>query len=121
MFKFFNNKLYGDNYYDDFEDYIIEENDNEDKDKVDKIYNDIKNNVEALLDDEDDMGPCETLFEKNYYYNKGRNFKKGNTNKKIKKQKMKKYNIKKGDWQCKYCNNINFHFRTVCNICKENK
>lgn len=42
-------------------------------------------------------------------------------NKKRKIKKMKNYNIRKGDWQCNNCNNINFHFRTVCNICKNSK
>ena len=38
-------------------------------------------------------------------------------NKKRKIKKMKNYNIRKGDWQCKHCFNINFHFRKICNIC----
>ena len=40
---------------------------------------------------------------------------------KIKINKLKKYNIKKGDWLCPFCNNLNFSFRTVCNICGINK
>ena len=45
----------------------------------------------------------------------------GNTKfKKRKIKKMKNYNIRKGDWQCKYCHNINFHFRTKCNVCNSN-
>ncbi len=42
-------------------------------------------------------------------------------NKKRKIKKMKNYNKRKGDWQCKNCGNINFHFRTICNICDRNK
>ena len=45
--------------------------------------------------------------------------KKGKKKKKI--NKLKNYNIKKGDWLCPKCNNINFAFRTVCNICGINK
>ena len=45
--------------------------------------------------------------------------KKGKKKKKI--NKLKNYNIKKGDWLCPICNNINFAFRTVCNICGINK
>ena len=119
MFKLFNNKLYyEDYYYYDYEDDGMEENFYEDKD--DKIYNNIKKNVESLLDDNDEIKSFQVLVGKIFYYNE-RNRKKVNTNKKLKKQKMKKYNIKKGDWQCKHCYNINFHFRTVCNICKEKK
>ena len=44
-----------------------------------------------------------------------------NNNKKKKIKKMKNYNIRKGDWQCKYCFNINFHFRIICNVCRKNK
>ena len=46
------------------------------------------------------------------------------TNKKKKKKKIKKlksYNIRKGDWLCPKCNNINFSFRIKCNICGINK
>ena len=42
-------------------------------------------------------------------------------NKRKKNKKMKNYNYRKGDWQCKNCNNINFHFRIICNICFEKK
>ena len=41
--------------------------------------------------------------------------------KKKKIKKMKNYNIRKGDWQCKHCYNINFHFRIICNICHKVK
>ena len=59
-------------------------------------------------------------FESNEYIS---NDKKNNNihNKKKKIKKMKNYNIRKGDWQCKNCNNINFHFRIICNVCHKNK
>ena len=38
-----------------------------------------------------------------------------------KNNKLKKYNNRKGDWLCPFCNNINFSFRTVCNVCGINK
>ena len=50
--------------------------------------------------------------------NKKRSGRKKNKNK---TNKLKKYNIIKGDWLCPFCNNINFSFRTVCNICGVNK
>ena len=37
--------------------------------------------------------------------------------KKNKKNRLKNYNIRKGDWLCPFCNNINFSFRTECNLC----
>ena len=44
--------------------------------------------------------------------------KKTKNNKRFKKKnKLKSYNIRKGDWLCPVCNNINFHFRSICNIC----
>ena len=36
---------------------------------------------------------------------------------KNKKNRLKNYNKRKGDWLCEFCNNINFKFRTECNIC----
>jgi len=49
------------------------------------------------------------------YFNKKTNTK---NNKKVKKKnKFKSYNVRKGDWLCPQCNNINFHFRSICNIC----
>lgn len=42
--------------------------------------------------------------------NKGENFKKN-----WKKQKI--FEKRKGDWTCKFCNNLNFSFRKNCNIC----
>ena len=48
-----------------------------------------------------------------------KNNKKGKKKKKI--NKLKNYNKKKGDWLCPKCNNINFAFRTACNICGINK
>ena len=29
--------------------------------------------------------------------------------------------FKEGDWKCEYCSNINFAWRTKCNICKRSK
>ena len=49
------------------------------------------------------------------------NMKAPNKYKKKKIKKMKNYNIRKGDWQCKYCYNINFHFRIICNVCHKDK
>ena len=41
--------------------------------------------------------------------------------KKNKKNRLKNYNKRKGDWLCPFCNNINFSFRTFCNLCGTNK
>ena len=41
--------------------------------------------------------------------------------KKVKNKKKKKFNVKKGDWVCYNCKNINFSFRDNCNRCKLNK
>lgn len=51
----------------------------------------------------------------NNYFNKKTKTK---NNKRVKKKnKLKSYNVRKGDWLCPQCNNINFHFRSICNIC----
>ena len=71
----------------------------------DYLLNDEKANINSVKE------------EKNYI-----NEKKNKKRKKKKKiNKLKNYNIKKGDWLCPKCNNLNFHFRTVCNICGINK
>jgi hypothetical protein len=41
--------------------------------------------------------------------------------KKKKNKKKKNFNVKKGDWVCYDCKNINFSFRDKCNRCKLNK
>ena len=49
------------------------------------------------------------------------NMKAPKKHKKKKIKKIKNYNIRKGDWQCQYCYNINFHFRIICNVCHKDK
>ena len=48
--------------------------------------------------------------------------------KKLKKKKKKKekeiqrrYEIRKGDWFCQYCFNLNYAFRVECNKCNNSK
>ena len=72
------------------------------------LINDI---IKSLLDEMDNL-------ESPYQYINNNNIIK---NKKKKIKKMKSYNIRKGDWQCNYCHNINFHFRTKCNVCDKNR
>ena len=113
MFKYFNSQLFGD-YYDDneYQDSTIEE------DYI--IDADIIKQIEPFLDDDIDKPEEMTSLipaKRHFYYNNV--YKKKNN--KNKKKKMKNYNIKKGDWQCPKCDNINFSFRTKCNICNEEK
>ena len=87
-------------------------------DPNDKI---ILEGIEPFINEIDNIEPP-NYFENNEFTssNKIKSNNK-NKNKKRKIKKMKNYNIRKGDWQCKYCFNINFHFRTICNICNKNK
>ena len=115
MFKYFNSKLYGNNY-----DQYIDNNEQEINDfqnPDDRVLDDnIIKQLESFLDLKDNE---ESFNSKIIFYNSRINKTKNNKKRKIKK--MKNYNIKKGDWQCKNCYNINFHFRTKCNICNESK
>ena len=52
---------------------------------------------------------------KSWKNKKHKNKKKKNIN------KLKNYNIRKGDWLCQFCNNLNFSFRIVCNKCGKGK
>ena len=97
------------------EDYNEQQNLNKD-DANDKA---ILDKIEPFINEIDNMEPPK-YFESNKYIS---NDKKTNNikTKKKKIKKMKNYNIRKGDWQCKNCNNINFHFRIICNVCHKNK
>ena len=77
----------------------------EEKEKEIKLDELIKKQIDFLLDDK------EIKIQKKNKKNK----------KKKKKCKLTNYNIRKGDWLCNKCHNINFHFRTICNVCKANK
>ena len=110
-------------------DYKVKENEIEKEDNK----NDSSNNIEykdpfinSLLED-NDIIKYFNIDNKNenkhaqkkekYFFNK----KYTKTKKKKKINKLKSYNIRKGDWLCPKCNNINFSFRTRCNKCDKEK
>ena len=97
------------------EDYNEQQNLNKD-DANDKA---ILDKIEPFINEIDNMEPPKYIESNKYISNdkKTNNIK----TKKKKIKKMKNYNIRKGDWQCKNCNNINFHFRIICNVCHKNK
>ena len=105
MFKYFDSKLYLKE-YDNYSLNDIKTNDNEKKqptlNKEDTNDKTIIDQIEPLLNEIDNIDVS-------------------NQFKKKKIKKMKNYNIRKGDWQCKYCYNNNFHFRIICNICHKIK
>ena len=119
-FKLFNSKLYWFDNYQNEDNIMTEEfkqlHFRQEENIVDNIF--IISQIESLLDEKNkiDSSVC-TVDNTNHFICKRYNCK----NKKRKKPKMKKYNYKKGDWQCKNCFNINFHFRTECNKCKRMK
>ena len=83
-------------------------------------FTNIEKGIESLIDDKDDLEKAKESLNNICCYNNNP-YKEKYINKKIKIKKMKNYNIKKGDWQCKHCYNINFHFRIRCNICNESR
>ena len=102
--------------------------------KEDELYNDIdqaynkksKFYLPSELFTEDDNCVLNNDFKEedyeNYPYiekNKKKKKQKQQRQQRQKKQqtKLKPCNIKKGDWLCKYCNNLNFGFRYICNNC----
>ena len=91
-------------------DYKINEND-EDSNNND---NDLKDSEFFNIDFFNNNEKVNSIKEEKNNINEKIN-KKGKKKKKI--NKLKNYNIKKGDWLCPKCNNINFAFRTLCNIC----
>ena len=124
MLKYFDAKLFiTDNDKYSADDIKINENvDNNEQNNLNKTDPNDKNiieGIEPLINEIDNMEPPKG-FENNELISNNK-MKNNNKNKKKKIKKMKKYNIRKGDWQCKYCNNINFHFRIICNVCNKDK
>ena len=119
MFQHFNQQLYWFNYYQEEDKNKTEENEQQKLYKEAPVDNYYVKQIESLLDDKNNFEQFIPIDDGivNYNVKKNKNRKK----KKKKLPKMKNYNIKKGDWQCKYCFNINFHFRLICNICKRKK
>ena len=121
MLQHFNRQLFFTDYNDIYSD-NIEINKYEVENDLNKEDNNDKNileKMEPLLNEIDNIEEPKP-FEYNEYIPNNR-IKRNNKNKKKKNKKMKNYNIRKGDWQCQYCKNINFHFRIICNVCFKNK
>ena len=115
----FNEKLYpflSNNYK--IDDNEVESNFNDGKDNNFDIK-ELFINLDFLNDDElnEEIGNIENKKGENNKYEINKN----KIKKKKKINKLKNYNIKKGDWLCPKCNNINFSFRVKCNICGINK
>ena len=102
------------------------------KDKEDEFnnYDLIEPLINSLINEDDFMKNNHCNKIQTFSLSKGKKsvFSKNNKSiTKIKKKKkkeikkLKNYNIKKGDWLCKYCNNLNFSFRIICNKCGKNK
>ena len=73
--------------------------------------------IDPLINENYNIEEANQLENNEYIYNDAINEKIKNK----KRKKMKNYNRRRGDWQCENCGNINFHFRTVCNICQKSK
>ena len=56
---------------------------------------------------------------KSFYKYNNKKFKKNKTNHFNKKDKL--MSMRRGDWQCSFCFNLNFSFRNYCNRCKAPK
>ena len=124
MLKYFDAKLFiTDNVKYSADDIKINENeDNNEQNNLNKTDPNDKNIIEGIepfINEIDNMEPPKGMENNELISNN--KMKSNNKNKKKKIKKMKKYNIRKGDWQCKYCNNINFHFRIICNVCNKDK
>ena len=88
--------------------------------KDDRAFN-YNNNLLIKNKDEKSINKEEKEeFEFVLYKKKG--YKKEEKRKARRKKKYKKqFNEREGDWFCSQCKNINFSFRTHCNICKMSK
>ena len=69
---------------------------------------------------------CGKNKRKKLYNRNSKNNKKKNNNNIRKEQKVfdineRQYEIRRGDWFCQYCYNLNFAFRTQCNRCNNSK
>ena len=87
------------------------------EDKEDEVDDFILRQIAPYLEDKENIEEPKSVIDKIEFFNVMNN----THYKKRKIKKMKNYNIRKGDWQCKYCYNINFNFRIKCNICGKEK
>ena len=105
MFKIFESKLY----IKEYENYSNDDIATDDNEKEQQSLNKEDSNDKIIIDQiEPFLNDVDNIDSHNQF-------------KKKKIKKMKHYNIRKGDWQCKYCFNINFHLRIVCNVCHKGK
>ena len=85
-------------------------------DKTERFYESLeKFIINSILDDGKDEIANHIEMKKTSRKNNKR------CKRKKKINKLKNYNKRKGDWLCPKCNNINFSFRTICNICNITK
>ena len=105
MFKIFESKLY----IKEYENYSNDDIATDDNEKEQQSLNKEDSNDKIIIDQiEPFLNDVDNIDSHNQF-------------KKKKIKKLKNYNIRKGDWQCKNCFNINFHFRIVCNVCHKGK
>ena len=122
MFQDFNCQLFDYSKYEYDDSNIQKEKEYLNTDKEETVFDEhnLIKLIEPYLDNDDNIEFNKYIPDKKSDYN-SKNKKVRNNNKKRKIPKMKNYNYKKGDWQCKECFNINFHFRNICNVCKRCK
>ena len=88
--------------------------------KDDRVFN-YNNNLLIKNKDEKSINK-EEEEEFDFVLYKKKSYKKEEKRKARRKKKYKKqFNEREGDWFCSQCKNINFSFRTHCNICKMSK
>ena len=88
---------------------------------LDAINNDSINEPKSIS-----YNICGKNKRKKLYNRNSKNNKKKNNNNVRKEHKVfdineRQYEIRRGDWFCQYCYNLNFAFRTQCNRCNNSK
>ena len=88
---------------------------------LDDINNDSINEPKSIS-----YNICGKNKRKKLYNRNSKNNKKKNNNNVRKEHKVfeineRQYEIRRGDWFCQYCYNLNFAFRTQCNRCNNSK
>ena len=110
---------------------MSKENDNVGSSKDVKYY--LNRNLLDTIDNDSIKEPKSISYniigknkrKKLYNRNSKNNKKKNNNNVRIEHKVFdineRQYEIRRGDWLCQYCYNLNFAFRTQCNRCNNSK
>ena len=88
---------------------------------LDDINNDSINEPKSISYNICGKNKRKKLYNRNSKINKKKNNNNVRVEHKVFDINERQYEIRRGDWFCQYCYNLNFAFRTQCNRCNNSK